>query len=467
MYVLTTAHLVSIVLTLAVVSAFGVYAGKQVKSASDFSVGGRKAGSSLVAGTIMGTLVGGASTVGTAELAFKFGMSAWWFTLGAGIACLLLGVFLARPLRESGLETVPQFLVTTYGPKAGPVASVFSSIGIFLNIIGQILAAIALLSSMFQIGPIPGAMISIVLVIFYVLFGGVMGTGIVGIVKFVLLYASLIVSGVLAYSKVGGVAGLTGSLPSFPWFSLFGRGFSIDFAAGFSLIVGVLSTQTYLQAMFSGKDVKASRRGALISAILIPPSGFAGILVGMYMKLNFPKTAAAEALPTFVIKFLPPWIGGVVLATLLVAVIGTAAGLSLGISTMLTKDIYKKFVNPDSNDTRVLLVSRVLLVVVLGLTLLFVTGNLKSMILQWSFLSMGLRGATICLPLLGAIFFKNFVTPKGGLIALTVGPVADLVWKLAYPKGIDPLYVGLLASLVCLIIGSLVFPVPKSQKISG
>ncbi|OPY56156.1 MAG: putative symporter YidK [Pelotomaculum sp. PtaU1.Bin035] len=464
MYNLTTSHIISIVLTLALVSLVGIYAGRQVGNASDFSVGGRKTGAALIAGTIVGTLVGGASTVGTAELAFKYGLAAWWFTLGSGAACLLLGVLLAGPLRESGLETAPQFLVRAYGPVAGPTASIFSSIGIFLNIIAQILAAIALLGSMFQLSPVCAAFITIVLVIFYVFFGGVMGTGIVGVVKLVIVYTSLIVTGVLAYTKAGGVAGFTQSFPPFPWLNLMGRGFPVDFAAGFSVIVGVLSTQTYIQAMFSGKDVETSRRGALLSAVIISPSGLAGVIVGMYMKLNYPDIPASEALPLFVIKYLPPWLGGVVLAVLLVAVIGTAAGLSLGISTMLTKDIYKKYINPRADDRRLLFISRMVLAAVAVSTILFVTGNLKSMILEWSFLSMGLRGATIFLPLLGAVFFKNVVSPTGGVLALILGPIADLVWKLAVPVGIDPLYVGLLVGLTALVVGSAAFPGAKFRK---
>ncbi len=45
----------------------------------------------MIIGTIVGTLVGGASTVGTAELAFNHGFSALWFTLGGGIGCLIMG----------------------------------------------------------------------------------------------------------------------------------------------------------------------------------------------------------------------------------------------------------------------------------------------------------------------------------------------------------------------------------------
>ncbi|MDF9407938.1 sodium:solute symporter family protein [Pelotomaculum isophthalicicum JI] len=464
MYGLTYSHIISIVLTLTFVSLVGIYAGRQVSGAADFTVSGRKAGVILIIGTITGTLVGGASTVGTAELAFRYGMSAWWFTLGAGAGCFLLALLLAKPLRESKLETIPQFLVMNYGPAAGPIASIFSSTGIFLNIIAQILAAIALISPIFQLSSINAALIAIVLVICYVYFGGVMSTGIVGIVKLVILYSSLIVTGLLAYTKVGGAAGIINSFPPFPWLSFFGRGFSTDIAAGFSLIVGVMSTQTYLQAMFSGKDVKTSKLGAICSGVLVLPSGLAGLLVGMYMKLNYPDMIASEALPVFVINFLPPWLGGIVLAVLLVAVIGTAAGLTLGISTMFTRDIYQKYINTQADDRRMLMISRVVLIAVIGLTILFVTGNLKSMILQWSFLSMGLRGACIFLPLLGAVFFKNLVSPIGGILALAVGPMADLAWKLAVPGGIDPLYAGLLASFIVLLICSVMFPASRYPK---
>lgn len=464
MYGITYAHIISMVITLGIVSLVGIYAGRRVGSAADFTVSGRNAGVLLITGTITGTLVGGASTVGTAELAFRYGLSAWWFTLGGGIGCFLLAFLLAKPLRESGLETIPQFLALNYGPAAGPIAGIFSAVGIFLNIVAQILAAIALIVPIFHLSAYNAALIAIMLVICYVCFGGAMSTGIVGVLKLIILFASLLITGVLAYHMIGGVTGLVASFSPFPWLSLFGRGYATDIAAGVSLIVGVMSTQTYLQAMFSGKDVRTSVLGAVFSGIILLPSGLAGILVGMYMKLHYPDMLASAALPTFVINFLPAWLGGVVLAVLLVAVVGTAAGLSLGISTMFTRDIYQKYINPQADDRRMLTVSRAVLVAVVSLTILFVAGNLKSMILQWSFLSMGLRGACVFLPLLGAVFFKKYVSPTAGILALAVGPAADLIWKLVVPQGIDPLYVGLLASFITIVVFSIMFPLSRTEK---
>ena len=63
---------------------------------------------------------------------------------GRGWPCAVLALGLARRLHESALETAPQYLVSIYGERIGPIASVFSSAGIYLNIIAQGLSAVAL-----------------------------------------------------------------------------------------------------------------------------------------------------------------------------------------------------------------------------------------------------------------------------------------------------------------------------------
>ncbi len=295
----------------------------------------------------------------------------------------------------------------------------------------------------------------------YVLFGGVWGTGLTGVVKLILLCATALACGVTAYVMVGGVSGLTAAFPSFPWFSLFGRGFGIDGAAGFSLIVGVLSSQTYIQAIVSGKNARESRRGALMSSFLTPPIGLGCILVGLYMRINFPGTPSSEVLPLFVLTFFPPLLAGVMLATLMITVVGGWAGLTLGISTMLTKDIYQQFFRSRASGKEILLAQRVFLVLISLVGLFFASGNTGSLILGWSFLSMGLRGCTVLFPLLGAMFFPRWVSPKAGIAAALLGPLVDILWKIVYPQGIDPLYPGLAVSLSVLVVVSL-FTMKKS-----
>jgi len=409
----------------------------------------------VVAGTIIGTLVGGASTIGTAQLAFQYGFSAWWFTLGGGLGCLVLGLVLAGPLRRSGASTGPGFLAQTYGPPAGTLATLFSSAGILLNIVGQILAAVALLTSVLDIPAPAAAIIAVLVMIVYVVFGGVWSTGLVGSLKVGLLTLSMVAVGLLALRLGGGWPGYRTTFPAYPWFSLFGRGIGPDLAAGFSLIVGVLSTQTYLQAIFAARNVAAARQGALISAAIIPPIGVAGILVGLYMRATTPGIIPREALPLFILQHLPDWFGGLVLATLFIATIGTGAGLVLGVSTMFTTDLYQKLLAPDASERQLLLVSRLAVIGFTGLGLLFVSGNLNSLILEWSFLSMGLRGATISLPLLAAIFWRRQVKPRAGVLAIGLGPLSTILWAIFGWQAVDPLYVGLSVSLGVLLTVSL------------
>ena len=129
-----------IALVLFLIVGVGLFSGKRVKGASDFVDGGKKAGPFLVCGTIMGSLVSSQATVGTAQLAFHYGLAAWWFTLGAGIGCLILGVMYARPLRDSGCITELQIISRSYGAAAGSLGSVLCSTGIFISVLAQVVA---------------------------------------------------------------------------------------------------------------------------------------------------------------------------------------------------------------------------------------------------------------------------------------------------------------------------------------
>lgn len=74
---LTSTHLLFALLTLAAVTAIGIYSAKHIHSAADFALGGRSGGTALIVGALAGTAAGGASTIGTAQLSFQYGFSAW------------------------------------------------------------------------------------------------------------------------------------------------------------------------------------------------------------------------------------------------------------------------------------------------------------------------------------------------------------------------------------------------------
>lgn len=449
---LTTLHLYSLSLTLFLVALIGVAAARKVKTSTDFVVGGRTAGVSIVVGTIIGTIIGGASTIGTAQLAFSTGIAALWFTLGTGLALLLMAFFYAKPLRNSGLQTIPEYLVASYGGKVGPLSSISASIGIFFSIVANILSATPLVGAVFGLNALQAAGLVFVLVTAYVFFGGVWGTGIAGIVKSLLIYITLFAVGYTAYVGMSGFHGFVTVFPQEPWFNIFGRGFWVDFGGALSLMVGTLSTQTYIQALYSARDAKAARRGAMIAALITIPTGIPAVMAGLYMRANHPDIAPINALPDFIILYLPPWLGGVAIGALLLAAVGSAAGLALGVGTMVSRDLIAGFLK-HGNERLMLQVTRLTVFLITLAAALFTFGNLRSLVLEWNYLSMGLRGAGTFLPFTAAVFCPRNISQKWAVWSMVAGTVTAVGWKILFPQGADPLYAGLGASAALLLAG--------------
>ena len=178
-----------VVLVLLVIIGVGVASGRRVKSAADFATGGGRSGPWLICGTIMGALVSSQASIGTAQLAFSYGISAWWFTLGSGIGCLILALGYVRPLRRSGC-----------------------TIGIFISVLAQVVACTGLITVIFPVSTTVAAVLSVLLMTVYVVFGGAWGAGMGGIVKLVLLYVSCIAGLAAVLLLTGGLGGLEESL---------------------------------------------------------------------------------------------------------------------------------------------------------------------------------------------------------------------------------------------------------------
>jgi SSS family solute:Na+ symporter len=216
---------------------------RKVKTGADFAVAGRSLTATQVSWVIIGSLVGGVSTVGTVQTAYNQGVSAWIFTLGSGISCFILGCFFAAALRKEEVTTVSEFLGHYFGQGFQYYSSLFNSCGMFIHIIAQYLAAMAILNSAFHF-PLPVAvLVTMLLMGLFVISGGISGAGMVGKLKFFMLYGIMILSAGLALYRGGGLSGILDALPrGGDFLNFFSAGVgstTIDVAA---MITGVLST---------------------------------------------------------------------------------------------------------------------------------------------------------------------------------------------------------------------------------
>ena len=478
-------HILGLILAVALIEVVGILSVKKVKNANDFHTSGGKAGTWVVTGAIIGTLVGGQSTVGTAQLAFSFGISAWWFTMGMALGCVALAIGYVIPLRHSGSTTLLEIVRKEYGRKAEMTGSVLCSFGMFISIIAQVLSASALLMTLFNIPFWVCAILSAIIMTLYVVFGGLWSAGIGGVVKIILLCLSALAAGVIVLVLSKGYTGLIESVrhilvstdvQSISGFDNihdvnmryqypFARGISKDVGSCLSVILGVLATQTYAQAIWSGRSDSIARKGALISALISIPIGFACVMVGMYMRSHYitidemnaltaigkeiPEgvgimTSSAQAFPMFVTNHMPRFIGGIVLGTLLITIIIGGSGLTLGASTILVKDVVK--------PKNTLKVSRYIIVGLQLMAIIVAASFSGSYINDLGFLSMGLRTTATFVPLTLALFFPGKFKPKWVFISIVVG-TASLIFAELVSLPVDSIYAGLFGSMICCLIG--------------
>ena len=449
---LTSTHFFSLIITLLVTMLPGILAARQVKSAEDYNVGGRSSGAGMVAGTIIGTIVGGAATVGTAQLGFKLGLTAWWFTLGSGIALMLMAIFYSVPLRRSGLTTIAEFLVTNYGKPAGWLATLSACAGIFFSIVASTLTALHLVAGIFNVPLTLAAGVIILVTAALVFFGGLSSSGMAGIFKIMLIFASIFVGGLLAYNDMGGYTGIRAVFPEQPWFSLFGRGVGDGLFSLGAMIVGVISTQTYVQAIFSAKNGRAAAAGCLSAALVVIPVGLPSVMIGMFMHAQHPEINSIDALPLYLATYLPEWLGGIGLAAVLLSALGSIAGLALGVGTMISRDVVTKVWTGLTAQGQ-LWASRLSVLAVSVAAMVFVFLHLDSSVLEWNYLSMALRGSGIFLPLTFCIFFPGRVRASMGVAAMGAGVFAALFWRHISSIEVNSLLPALCYNLFFLLIG--------------
>lgn len=491
---LTTVHIIGIILTVSLLLAVSILSGRKVKDAKAFTTGGR-AGSWMVCGAILGTLVGGQSTIGTAQLAFSFGLSAWWFTIGAALGALVLGVMYAGPLRRSGCSTLMEIVKKQYGRRAETVGSILFLVGIFISITSQLLSSSAMISSLFGASTTLALAIGAALIAALVLSGGIKSAGAGGIVKLVLLYISSIAAGVAVWKIGHGLSGIRESIAAIyespqlaamnditcaddihsRYGTFLARGPLKDLGGCLSLTLGVVCTQTYAQGIWSAATTRKAKRGAVYCAALIPLIGAACTLVGMYMRGHYVTAAelaamqaageqlpegigvmenSLQAFPTFILAHLPAWLGGIALGAMLINILGCGSGLVLGAATILTRDVYGNILTALRRTPRVSLLTQTRLSIVLLLLLAMVMGHFmqRSFINDLGFLSLGLRAAALLLPLSCALWLPGRFKPQAVTASMIAGTVVMLAAGMLKLPG-DAMYYGLFASSAVMLVG--------------
>jgi SSS family solute:Na+ symporter len=415
----------------------------------------------LVGLMLMSEFIGTSASVGTAQEAYRFGISASWNIIALGAGFLLYAYFLAGKYKEAGHNTISAVFADVYGPQTKIATSLVMIFALQIVAVALYAGGGAILSALLAVDRTLATVICGIVAVFYVFMGGMKSVVYTNVIHSLMKYIGIGVALYFGLTKVGGFQELQARLPSemFSWTNV---GWGQIFAWFIAGIGATFSTQYVIQAINTVETRQKAKAASLYTALLLVPFGIATALIGMCSLALFPHIKSINAFSAL-IEDMNGVTAGVVAAGLAASLFGTIAAISVATATLLYKDFYIRFVTKHGDEKRSLNFIRVTTIVVglLPIALAIYTPN----ILQMTFLAKAIRASLSVLVLL--VFYAPwFGTKTGALLSILGSLVATIAWfMLGNPFGIDNAYVALVVPLIIMGVSSMVEPI-RTGKIT-
>src|SRR5579872_700900 len=342
--------------------ALGVWIARRVRGSTDFFVAGRALGPGLLAATLLAANIGGGSTVGAASAGYRDGLAAWWWVGAAAIGCGVLAVTVGPRIRrlaaQHDLKTVGDFLEWRFDLRVRAAIAVLLWVGTLFILAGQLLAMGAVLGTVARVGKSAACAIGAVVATTYFAAGGLKSSVAVNVLQMSVKLFGFAVAVPLALAAVGGVNGFHHAFPPGPYWSAWRNG-----ASGWMYLATLgpafIVSPGILQKIYGARDDRAVRLGVGVNALVLLAFAPVPPILGMIARALHPALERPDlALPTLFAADLPFWIGALGLAAIFSAEVSAADALLFMLATSSSQDLYKRFVNRDADDARVVRVAR-------------------------------------------------------------------------------------------------------------
>lgn len=376
---------------LLVTMAAGIYVRKYVGKVDDFLVAGREMNVYLGIASLAATEFGIVTCMYTAEAGYRYGFAGATPGIAMALSMLVIGYtgFCIKPLRDSGVITIPQLIEKQFGPRVRWAAGVvivlggLLNMGVFLRVGGQFLVQIVGLKvtsfDLFglHIGYLEATMtVLLVGVATYTILGGMLSVLITDFLQFVVMSVGLIAVTILVLVNVGwekivttvetnyGAGGFNPFVhPDLGWPYVLFQVF-LNFAA-------VLTWQTTIARVLAAKDSATGQKIYVrtsfffVCRFLIP--GIWGIAA---LATLGKVTDTLDAMPTFLSTFVPVGLMGLCIAAMLAADMSTDSSYMLTWGSVIYNDIMAPFRKAPWSEKKGLFVNRTI-VALIGVFLLF------------------------------------------------------------------------------------------------
>lgn len=412
------------------VIAIGFYFSRRNSDSTEYFLAGRNVGWIAIGASLFASNISSEHFIGLAGTGSSSGLAVGHFEWLAAFMVLFLGWIFVPFYLKSGVFTMPEFLERRYGMASRMYLTSVSIIAYVITKISVTLfAGGLLLNKILGWDMMTSAIVLIVVTGIYTIAGGLSAVIYTELVQAFILIGGAITLTMLGLSEVGGFSGLQEKLPveyfqmfkafdhpEFPWTG-------IIFGAPILGIWYWCTDQFIVQRVLSAKNINHARSGAILAGFLKILPVFILVLPGLIAAALF-GTTGDEAYPTLVTSYLlPTGVKGIVIASLLAALMSSLASVFNSTSTLFTIDFYKNF-RPESSEKELVLVGRLATTVMVVLGVLSVP--LITMLSGQLFVYLQSVQAYISPPI-AAVFilgiFWNRANSQGAISALGVGAV--------------------------------------------
>ncbi|RXZ02376.1 sodium:solute symporter [Fictibacillus sp. S7] len=450
-----TLDTVIIFLYFAVLIGVGIIGSTKAKTTEDFALAGRNLGLFMYLGCLSAVILGGASTIGTAKLGYEFGLSGIWFVSMIGLGIIVLGTFFIKKIAKYKVTTISELLGKKYKSEARLITAIVASIYTLMVAVTQVIGMGTIINVLLGWNLTTSMFVGGGIVLFYTILGGMWSVTVTDIIQFVVMTVGIFAIMLpMSIAKADGIGSLISKLPE-SHLSLTSIGYAQIFQYFLLYTLGMVVSQDIWQRVFTAKSPSIARKGSLYAGIYSIAYALAGSIIGMCAFVILPNIGDTQnTFATLALNILPAGILGLVLASVISALMSTASGTLLASSTLITNDILRQYFMKDISDKKFLVLSRVTTLCV-GLLAISFAVWIQDVLVALDVAYAILSGA-IFVPFLMMFFWKK-ATPNAGfysILASTIVVIGGLL--IEGLASTNPIMYGIATGFVVLIGISLI-----------
>lgn len=430
----------------------------------EYYLGGHSTPTVVLAFSYVTSSISAACFMGDPGIMSTVGWPYYWVVIAIVPGLIIPAVLLMPKMRQQaeklGSLTIPEYLGQRYNNSTALrliIAGVISVFYIF-PLVAQFKGAAVLLESFTGISFNMGLAIITVVIIFYVIVGGLRSVAWTDFVQGLPMLVISIVLLVVSLNAVGGFSGLEEKLSQIdPNMLKVVQDEAPDAQMSLSGVLGnfvfwcvIFISQPYLCSRFLAiPNVKRKTIGTfLITALILSVVYNSFYIAGLTGRVLFPDVKADYLTVTMAINLLPTAVAAFMMIGIFAAMMSTATSVLLVIGQAVGRDFYSKTINKNASPEKEVLVTRIAIVVVAFICFAFNYVDPPEFLSVVLYLGLSGIGSCIGIPLFAAIVSKKS-TKEGAIVSSIVGPIAYIIFN--YVVGFNFWFAGLMAIVVAAI----------------